>query len=141
MVEMQARRAQFVEAIELAHTTGRPLREVEAEVLGATHEQFGLELCKTWKFPASFQNVAGFHHHPQDLPEGSRTLASLVYIADRITKQLELGFTGDVESDEIDPAIKADLKLTQQDLDEIAAKLPEAIEEAQAIFGSAAVAA
>ncbi len=137
MVEMQARRNEFVDAVEAASQTGRPLREVEFEKLGATHEQFGMELCKLWKFPASFQNVAGYHHRPLDLPEGSRTLASLVYVADHLTKQLELGYTGDVEGSEIDDKVREGLKLQQKDFDEIVAQLPQAIEEAQAVFAGA----
>ncbi len=134
MVEMQARRTEFVDVVETAHQTGRPLREVELEKLGATHEQFGQELCKAWKFPASFQAVVGYHHRPTELPDGNRTLASLVYVADHLTRQLELGYTGDVEGAEIDPKIASDLKLTQKDFDEVLAQLPEAMEEAQAVF-------
>ncbi|MEM8781584.1 MAG: HDOD domain-containing protein [Planctomycetota bacterium] len=137
MVEMQSRRAEFVEAIETAHAQGRPLREVEAELLGATHEQFGQALCKLWKFPTSFQNVAGFHHRPLELPPESRALPSLVHLADVITKQLEMGYTGDVEVEDIDPQIKAALKLTDQDFEEVRTKLPQAIEEAGAVFSIA----
>ncbi|MEM9753379.1 MAG: HDOD domain-containing protein [Planctomycetota bacterium] len=141
MVELQARRADFVEAVETAHAQGRPLRKVEAEVLGATHEQFGQALCKLWKFPVTFQNVAGYHHRPLELPEDSRALACLVHLADVLTKQLDAGYTGDVETDQIDPAIKEALKLTQQDFDEVMELLPQALEEASAVFTNPAAAA
>ncbi|MEM9753521.1 MAG: HDOD domain-containing protein [Planctomycetota bacterium] len=134
MVEMQARRAEFVEAIETSHSQGRSLREVEAELIGATHEQFGQALCKLWKFPVSFQNVAGYHHRPLELPEDCRALPSLVHLADVLTKQLEMGYTGDVEEAEIDQEIKEALKLTQQDFEEVLATLPQAIEEAGSVF-------
>ncbi len=137
MVEIQARRNEFVQAVEHAHSTGTPLRAAETQFIGATHEQFGYELCKLWKFPTSLQAVAGFHHRPMDLPEGARTLASLVYVADHLTRKLEMGYTGDVEGDEISPAIKDALKLTQQDFDDVCAQLPQAIEEAQAVFAGA----
>ncbi len=141
MVEMQACRAIFVEAVETAHARGRPLREVERELIGATHEDFGMALCKLWKFPASFQNVAGYHHRPLDLPADCRGLPSLVHLADVLTKQLELGYTGDVETDQINAQIKKELKLTDQDFQEVKAKLPQAIEEAGGIFAGNSAAA
>ncbi|MBB6443281.1 HDOD domain-containing protein [Phycisphaera mikurensis] len=133
MVEIQARRTDFVEAVNHAVASEGTFRASEIAVLGATHEQFGAALCKTWKFPETFQNVAGFHHEPRLLPEGARALAVLVHIADHLTKTLELGFTLDVEG-ELDPALVAELNLTQADLDEIATGLPEAIAEAQGVF-------
>ena len=79
MVEVQARRAKFVEVIDsLSGSEDRTLRTAESEALGANHEQFGAGLCKQWKFPVSFQYVTGFHHHPWDLQDNRSTLTELV---------------------------------------------------------------
>ncbi|MGB1125032.1 MAG: HDOD domain-containing protein [Phycisphaeraceae bacterium] len=135
MVEIQARRNQFVEILQkLDEDPMKTLRQAEIEVLGATHEQFGQGLCKLWKFPQSFQYVTGFHHRPTELAEGQRTLTGLVYVADVITKQLEIGFTAGTESNEVDPALLKELGLTEGHLKEVAEQLPEAIEEASGIF-------
>lgn len=135
MVEIQARRNQFVEILQkLDEDPMKTLRQAEIEVLGATHEQFGQGLCKLWKFPQSFQYVTGFHHRPTELAEGQRTLTGLVYVADVITKQLEIGFTAGTESKEVDPALLKELGLTEGHLKEVAEQLPEAIEEASGIF-------
>ncbi len=134
MVEIQARRSDFIETVTLADAGEVTFREAERTTLGATHEQFGAALCKLWKFPESFQNVAGFHHEPTRLPEGARSLAILVHLADHLSKRLELGFTGDVEGDGPDPALLSEVNLTAADLDEVAAALPDAIAEAQGVF-------
>ena len=134
MVEIQARRTDFAETVARAAAGGCTFREAEAATLGATHEQFGSALCKLWKFPESFQHVAGFHHEPTLLPEGARQLAILVHVADHLGKRLGIGFSGDVEGDAADPALLAELKLTEADLDEVAAALPDAIAEAQGVF-------
>ena len=137
MVEMQALRAKFVETIQHfdAHREqGGTFRESELAVIGATHEQFGMELCKVWKFPVSFQYVTGYHHHPADLAETHRALASLVHIADHVTAKLKLGFRADVINEDLTPRIKDELKLTKQDVQEVCTKLPAAIEEAQIVF-------
>ncbi|MEM9020140.1 MAG: HDOD domain-containing protein [Planctomycetota bacterium] len=139
MVEIQARRAQFVQVLEkMQADPAVSLREAEQEVMGATHEQFGHGLCKLWKFPANFQYVTGFHHRPMEVAPNHRTLVSLVHVANVLTRQLELGYTGGVETDSIDPAILEALGITPEQLDEVGQALPEAIEEAKVIFQSPA---
>ena len=134
MVEIQARRSDFARTVGRAAAGDLTFREAETETLGATHEQFGAALCKLWKFPVAFQETAGFHHEPTRLPEGARTLPVLIHLADHLSKRLGLGFTGDVEGDAPDAALLAEVKLTEADLDEVAAALPEAIAEAQGVF-------
>jgi len=139
MVEIQARRNKFVEV--MAHLADHPdqtLRQAETDILGANHEQFGAALCKLWKFPASFACVAGFHHHPLDLPRENQTLACLVHISDVIAATLGIGFVRGCETLEIDPAILEQLNLTQEQVDDIASQVPKAMEEASGIFSSVA---
>ncbi len=135
MVEIQARRNQFVEVLQkLDENPDMSLLQAETQVLGANHEQFGQGLCKLWKFPQSFQYVTGFHHRPTELAPGQRTLTGLVYVADVITKQLGIGFTVGTQQNDVDPALLKELGLTQGILDEVAKQLPDAIEEASGIF-------
>ena len=135
MVEIQARRPKFVEVMQkLESDPEAKFREMEEQVIGANHEQFGSALCKLWKFPTSFAYVTGFHHHPQDLPVKHRTLTSLVHIADIIVAQHGIGFTRGIEHKEINPSLLEELKLTLQQVEEVSKQLPEAMEEAQTIF-------
>jgi HD-like signal output (HDOD) protein len=135
MVEIQARRPKFIEIMErLDADDSVTLRAAEAEVLGATHEQFGSALCKAWKFPANFAYVTGFHHRPMDAPEKNRTLTGLVHLADVIVRRLEIGFIRGTETDQVDPALLAALNLTQEQVDAVADALPQAMEEAKTIF-------
>ena len=139
MVEIQARRNQFVEVLQkLEENPDMTLSDAETEVLGANHEQFGQGLCKLWKFPQNFQYVTGFHHRPTELAEGQRTLAGLVHIADVMTKQLGIGFTAGTKETEVEPSLLKELGLTEAALTEIADQLPEAIEEASGIFNMGA---
>jgi HD-like signal output (HDOD) protein len=135
MVEVQARRAQFVETIELLEMDENiTLRQAESRIIGADHEQFGTGLCKLWKFPTSFQYVTGFHHRPLELAPEHRTLTGLVHIADCLCKRQKLGFTRGIETDTPPSALMDQLKLTEPVLDEICDRMPDAIEEAKAIF-------
>jgi len=135
MVEIQARRMQFVEIVEkLHHDQTLTLRAAEEEVLGANHEEFGAAICKAWKFPASFSYVTGYHHRPMDLDEEHRTLAGLVHIADIIVANLDIGFTRSVETRELNPEVLEALNLTLEQVEEVSNELPEAIEEASSLL-------
>src|SRR5690349_12843039 len=48
--------------------------EVETEVFGANHQEFGQGLCEKWKFPKNFALVTGYHHRPLELASELRTL-------------------------------------------------------------------
>lgn len=135
LVEIQARRPQFVEVLDLMQKEPQvTLREAETRIIGANHEQFGAALCRTWKFPASFAYVTGFHHRPMELPANNRTLTSLVHVADILAARLELGFTQGVETGEISPELLESLKLSSKHVDEVTAELPKAIEHSQSLF-------
>ena len=135
MVEMQAKRAKLIEVFD-AHegNPDKPFREIEATMIGVTHEQFGAALCKHWKFPASFGYVTGFHHRPLELASAHRTLTSLVHIADIMTKHLGIGFVADVEHDAINQQLLDEMKLTREQVENVASNLPDAMEEAATLI-------
>ncbi|MEM1212645.1 MAG: HDOD domain-containing protein [Planctomycetota bacterium] len=135
MVEIQARRAEFVQALESFVAGEHPsFTEAETAQIQANHQDFGAALCKSWKFPTSFQYVTGYHHRPWELPPANQTLTSLVYVADCLTKKLGIGFTLPIESETPREDVLTNLNLSAQDLEAVAEQLPEAIEEAKAIF-------
>ncbi len=135
MVEMQARRAKLVEAFEKhAANPGMGFRDVEKQVLGASHEQFGMALCKHWKFPASFSFVTGYHHRPMELATPNRTLTALVHVADVLSKQQKTGFTADIEVDQPFEQILKDMNITPQRIENVLNALPQATEEASALI-------
>ena len=138
MVEMQSRRAKFVEAIEKMEAEGITLREAELQVVGATHEQFGAALCKTWKFHASFVYVTGFHHHPMELNEQNRTLTALVHVVETVAARFEVDYSKDVEIEQASNEVLTFLNLTEEQIAEVAEALPQAIEEASALLADSA---
>lgn len=139
LVEIQARRPRFVEMLEkMDQDPDLTLRDAESQTLGANHEQFGAGLCKMWKFPQSFIYVTGFHHHPMDLPEKNRTLTGLVHVADILAAKLEVGFQRGVEHSDYDPALLESLKLSPQQIEQVAAALPKAMDDTRGLFGETA---
>ncbi len=133
MVQMQVDRHRLVEVFE--RSAAEPFIDAEDAVFGANHQDFGRALCQRWKFPRSFANVAGFHHRPQELEPGSRLLTSIVYIADRIAFGKKLGFTADLQSDEIDRAILSEVRLDAPALQAVMQAFPDAFADVESIFG------
>ncbi len=133
MVEMQYDRNKLIEAVEACNpdaqgvpTTG--MLDAEDRVFGANHTDFGTALCDKWKFPATFAVVTKFHHTPSEAPSESRTIVSIVHVADRIAAEIAGGFRLDMPDLTIDKAAIETLGLTDAKLDNVREKLTEAIE-------------
>jgi len=137
MVEVQARRTQFVDAVEQVcndNTGNLTFRQAEQHAIGATHEQFGSALCQLWKFPTSFVYVTGYHHDPMVLSEEHRTLAGLVHLADILAARQQLGFTHTIERTDFNPQLLQYLDITAGQVEEAEAELAQATQEANALL-------
>jgi len=139
MVQMQFDRLKLVEVINQINVDAdgvpdRDMCEVEREVFGADHQAFGRALCERWKFPEAFAQVTGNHHNPLDLPTGSRSMACLVYIADRIASSLPGAFRLDLQSLELDGSVLDEIKLTRDSAEEIRARLQEEVDDVAAML-------
>lgn len=120
VVEMQYDRHRLIDVVERVgpDADGVPalnMLEVEAELFGATHEDFGAALCRSWRFPAMLGAITGYHHRPMSAPEENRTLVSMVYVADRLAAERG-GFRLDLPSVEIASEVLEALSLSQDRL-------------------------
>jgi HD-like signal output (HDOD) protein len=139
MVEMQAKRPQLVQVFEELpfDDDGAPtedMRLIEQRIFGTDHQAFGAGLCDAWKFPKSFAYVTGFHHNPLDLPENSRMLACIVYVADRLAGRMGFGFRGDLPQLELEPEIVDSLGMNPEQVGRVTDRLPTVYEEVEATF-------
>jgi HD-like signal output (HDOD) protein len=130
MVEMQYDRNRLVEVVaeldvDEAGTPANCMLEVEEKIFGANHQEFGKALCERWKFPNSFSTVTGHHHDPMSLPPDNRTLVCVVYLADRLVPTVSDGFRLDLANLDIDPAVRDELKLTNDKIEDLIEALPE----------------
>jgi HD-like signal output (HDOD) protein len=140
LVEMQSHRDKLIEVFSEMQfdDNGQPIadmREIEQRIIGADHCEFGAALCDMWKFPKSFAFVAGHHHDPTGLPDGSRVLTAIVYCADHVCAGLGYGFRGDIQQPDILPNILAETRMNLVQLETIKAAMPKAFEDVQATFG------
>lgn len=132
MVEMQYDRNRLIEVLETVKcdSNGVPqcnMRDVENKVFGACHTEFGAGLAEKWKFPKSFSLVTGFHHNPLELPAESRTLTTIVHIADRLAAEAAAGFRLDLQTLEVGADVRDAIKLSSEKFEEIRKNLPAAL--------------
>jgi len=140
IVEMQHDRQKLIDVVgRLGVKGGVPaedMLEIEEQVFGATHQEFGRALCERWKFPKSFSYVTGSHHNPLDLAAGNRTLACVVYVADRLAARVdEEGFRLDLTTTDLDPAVLDELKLSTGQVETMLEQLPQHIQDVKHLMG------
>jgi HD-like signal output (HDOD) protein len=133
IVEIQFDRHKLIEVLTKVapDATGAPansMLEIEEQIFGASHQDFGAGLCAKWKFPKSFANVTGFHHRPLELPGDQRTLPTITAISDCIAATHKKGFRLDLKSTEIPAEYLDAIRLTREQVEEVRGKLPQALE-------------
>jgi HD-like signal output (HDOD) protein len=133
IVEIQYDRHKLIEAVgklgvDKDGVPAHNMLDVEAEVFGANHQEFGQGLCEKWKFPRTFALVTGFHHRPLELGDDQRTLVTIVSVADKLAGGVKPGFRLDLQNLDIPSEYLDVLKISRDQLTDITAKLPAAIE-------------
>lgn len=139
MVELQSDRNKLIDVITRTKigSDGVPagnMIEIERAVFGADHQQFGRGLCERWKFPKAFALVCGHHHNPIELPSGGRSLAGLIYIADRAAAGVKGGLRLDLPHTDVDASVMDEVGITHEQLERITQSLPERLKDVEALL-------
>ena len=116
----------FLKATEQRQRQDGLLTDAETELLGFTHEELGLAVAKEWGFPAHIAAVVG-HHHDLDVEDPRlRHYVHCTRMSEWICSVLQLGYAdfGTAHADELMQS-RSRLKLTDQDIDEVAKALTE----------------
>jgi HD-like signal output (HDOD) protein len=116
-------------------TNGGDFCQTEQKALGLDHQTLGQALAEQWKFPASCRLVAGAHHNPASVPDDSRLLVTLVYVADTICCQSAQGFNLTALNQQLDPALLAEAKIEPALIEQVKANLPTQVSAATSVFG------
>ncbi|MDX2200006.1 MAG: HDOD domain-containing protein [Phycisphaerae bacterium] len=112
-------------------------RALETKIIGADHEQFGDALANRWKFPPMLRQCIAYHHDPQALKPEFKRLVSILYIADTICSQNQIGYWLPGGVQELTQDLLDCVGLSAEGLQQVADVLPERISEAEGIFGEA----
>ena len=80
-------------------------------VAGCNHGEIGACMPEKWNFPQVLTDVLRYHHNPENAPESSRELASVIYLADMMAHYGE----GLIDYNQIDTEILEYFKITSEE--------------------------
>jgi len=132
LVERQAFPEHLAEVIQSASRDGRPMCDVENEMIGADHQVLGAALAAKWKFPRPLQTVLGYHHNISRLKDEHRLLPAIVHVADTFCCQEKIGFPLTAEGQPLGTDLLDSIGLNEGDVEDLREELPEQVEIAEA---------
>lgn len=107
------------------------LCDAEREVLGIDHTIAGKRLTSRWGLPAAIIECTWLHHHVcEALPAATENpaLVALVQVADGLVRRQYIGLSGSAGHHEVLERA-ARLGVSPEELDDVARRLPDAIEQ------------
>lgn len=134
LVERQVFGKKIGEVVAKFQTEGGNFCQIEQEILGADHQAFGMALATKWRFPSLLCTAIGYHHRPMDLAPANRELSVLVHVADVLACRTKLGFCSTAANEEFSEEMLLALKLNQNVIEDVTAKLPEQVAITESIF-------
>ena len=97
----------------------------EKIISGVNHGEIGAKIAEKWNFPESIINVIRFHHSPENAPETTKILATIIYIADLMVHY----HNSDIQYCQIDKNILEKFNITcENQFQQIADKLKTVFE-------------
>ncbi len=79
---------EFYEAIQVSRAGGRPLHDIERELIGVTHAEIGGLLLDLWGLPSEIVEAGTFHHEPSLCLDEKFSIVTAVHIADNLDHEL-----------------------------------------------------
>ena len=131
LIERQAHPEQLTEVVTRATNGEASFLDLETQIIGVDHQQFGMALTTKWKFPRHLRAVAGFHHAYEGLNADHKSLVATIRTADLICCQDRHGFYLTADGEEITETLLDDVQLTLKDIEEIREQLPEQLAMAE----------
>jgi putative nucleotidyltransferase with HDIG domain len=131
LIERQAFPDQLTEVVERCMAAAGSFVELEEEIIGANHQQFGAELTAKWKFPKSLRAAVGMHHDPSLLAQDLREFGNIIHIADIWCCAEKIGFHLTVDHAEITDERLAIVGMTAEQLAELTEELHEQVVAAE----------
>jgi HD-like signal output (HDOD) protein len=114
----------------------RNLPALEAEQAKVGHEQCAAVLFEAWQLPAMLVDAARHHHEPMAAPEKHRELAALVNLGIHLSLACGNTYALEPAATPRDHAVMTLLGLTDEDVDRVAADLPERLAKLQEAFAA-----
>ncbi len=114
------------------------IADAERDVFGVDHALAGRRLASHWKLPQMLEECMWLHHHaPATLPSriGFAEHVRLVHLADRLARQMRIGYSGNHRVDASLAEIGKALTVPVELLERVVRELPALIDARAALIG------
>jgi len=136
LIERQAHVSELAEVVRQCQAGQGSFLELEAEIIGATHQEFGEAVAARWKFPRHLRACVGFHHNPENLSEGLRCVGNILRCADVLCCGERIGFSLTESDGKLPPEVLDEVGITLDQLDEVREQLLPEVTEAENVLGA-----
>jgi signal transduction histidine kinase/HD-like signal output (HDOD) protein len=128
----------YERVIERVETRRADIIETERDVFGIDHTVAGHRLAQHWKLPQAVAECIWLHHHaPDSTPTriGFPDHVLIVQAADRLVRQMRIGYSGNYAADDQPGQWEDALGLTDQAIEQVKLALPQTIELRAELLG------
>lgn len=108
-------------------------KEAERQVLGFDHTQVGAMVAKNWHFPPPLQCIIRYYHTPLEA-NGCFLEASIVHLADALSRQMEIGLGVDDPYYSEDQRVARSLGLNESEIQGVIDGFDRKMERVNALF-------
>lgn len=99
--------------------------EAEKEIMGYSHQEISEKILEKWNFPPVLKAIVRYYTEPENAPEEFKAEVSTVHIANAICLMGGFGIGSDGLYHKLSGKAIETLKITNAELEELFAKIPE----------------
>jgi len=136
LMERQAFGDQLNEVIRRTMAGEGNFLDLERQIIGATHQEFGEALTTRWKFPRHLRAAVGFHHQPESLAPELQRIGMIIACADTLCCQEQIGFYLTAQHAEFTEEMLETIGVGIEQLVEIRDGMEEDLQEALSLLGA-----
>ncbi|MDY6969884.1 MAG: HDOD domain-containing protein [Spirochaetota bacterium] len=119
----------FKDIFNLVETNEIPFHQAEKIIMGFDHQEIGEKILTKWKFPNILKDIVKYHHQPEDAPDNSKLLVSIIHIANIICLMAGIGIGSDGLYHELNDTALEIAGIKNSELEKLYSNLPVIIEQ------------
>lgn len=120
----------FQDILGTVEEKGITFQEAEKETMGFDHQEIGERVLEKWQFPPILKSIVRYHHEPDQAPKEHMAAVSIVHVANTLCLMAGIGIGADGLFHELKPEAIDAAGLSEDELEEVFAGIPEVMQQA-----------
>ncbi|OGV50152.1 MAG: hypothetical protein A2X49_04185 [Lentisphaerae bacterium GWF2_52_8] len=114
--------------------SGKPLVQIERDILGIDHGELGGILLSSWNIPEALVQAVRWHHEPQSCPDAENVVPALINMSDSFCLLNNIGTSEKQPSAPVNKELIDKLNVTDAVRDEVILRTKDSFENIKDIF-------